>query len=242
MERLLDIMRTLRAPDGCPWDQKQTHASLRPYLLEEACEAIDAITAGDDTAVTEELGDVLLQVAFHAVIAEADGRYDYSAIETAIVDKLVRRHPHVFADVNVADADDVVRNWQAIKVQEKANKPTHPADEVPRSLPALMRAFELGRKCNWPKVAAPDVAALFGATQEATSQAQEATSQAQEAHHAHVGQMLLALTDYARAQGVNPDIALRDATEARVAANRHRVKPTNVTADNHNADSVAEDV
>ena len=81
MERLLEVMRTLRAPDGCPWDQKQTHASLRPYLLEEACEAIDAITAGDDTAVTEELGDVLLQVAFHAVIAEADGRYDYAAIE-----------------------------------------------------------------------------------------------------------------------------------------------------------------
>lgn len=204
MERLLDVMRTLRAPDGCPWDQAQTHASLRPYLLEEACEAIDAITSGDDAAVTDELGDVLLQVAFHAVIAEADGRYDYAAIESAIVDKLVRRHPHVFADVDVADADEVVRNWQAIKAQEKAAKPVHPADEVPRNLPALMRAFELGRKCDWPQVSARDVTTLAENTPETTDA------------HAHIGQLLLAVTDYARTLGINPDGALRDATEARL--------------------------
>jgi XTP/dITP diphosphohydrolase len=203
MERLLDVMRTLRAPDGCPWDREQTHASLRPYLLEEACEAIDAITSGDDAAATEELGDVLLQVAFHAVIAEADGRYDYTAIESAIVDKLVRRHPHVFADVAVADSGDVVRNWQAIKAQEKATKPAHPADEVPRSLPALMRAFELGRKCDWPQVSARDVTTL-------------AEDISAETAHAQIGQLLLAVTDYARTLGVNPDTALRDATEARL--------------------------
>lgn len=203
MERLLDVMRKLRAPDGCPWDREQTHASLRPYLLEEACEAIDAITSGDDAAVTEELGDVLLQVAFHAVIAEADGRYDYAAIETAIVDKLVRRHPHVFADVDVADAGEVVRNWHAIKAQEKATKPAHPADEVPRSLPALMRAFELGRKCDWPQVSARDVTTL-------------AEDISAETAHAHIGQLLLTVTDYARTLGVNPDTALRDATETRL--------------------------
>jgi XTP/dITP diphosphohydrolase len=172
-------------------------------LLEEACEAIDAITSGDDAAATEELGDVLLQVAFHAVIAEADGRYDYAAIESAIVDKLVRRHPHVFADVTVADSGDVVRNWQAIKAQEKATKPAHPADEVPRSLPALMRAFELGCKCDWPQVSARDVTTL-------------AEDISAETAHAQIGQLLLAVTDYARTLGVNPDTALRDATEARL--------------------------
>lgn len=205
MERLLDVMRKLRAPDGCPWDRAQTHASLRPYLLEEACEAIDAITSGDDAAVTEELGDVLLQVAFHAVIAEADGRYDYGAIETAIVDKLVRRHPHVFGDVDVADAGEVVRNWHAIKATEKANQNGHPADGVPRSLPALMRAFELGRKCDWPQVSAAEVT---GITDSLSTQEADA--------HAQIGQLLLAITDYARTLGVNPDTALRDATEKRL--------------------------
>jgi MazG family protein len=232
MERLLDIMRTLRAPDGCPWDREQTHASLRPYLLEEACEAIDAISSGDDAAVTEELGDVLLQVAFHAVIAEADGRYDYPAIESAIVDKLVRRHPHVFADVDVADADEVTRNWQTIKAQEKARKPAHPADEVPRSLPALMRAFELGRTCDWPQGSAREVIALTNSLtntrtdeltntrtdEQSAATTETATKTAPETVNAHtqLGQLLLAVTDYARTLGVNPDIALRDATEARL--------------------------
>lgn len=220
MERLLDVMRTLRAPDGCPWDREQTHASLRPYLLEEACEAIDAITAADDDAMRDELGDVLLQVAFHAVIAEEGGRFDYPAIESAIVDKLVRRHPHVFADVNVADAGEVVRNWHAIKAQEKAAKPAHPADEVPRSLPALMRAFELGRKCHWATASAQDVhtslAADLDTTGMNTTTGIDTTTPADP--QAHVGQLLLAVIDYARTLGVNPDAALRDATEARLAA------------------------
>ncbi len=146
MENLLKTMRRLRAPDGCPWDKEQTHETLRPYLLEEAAEAVDAISSGDDAAITDELGDVLLQVAFHAVIAEAEGRFDYPAIEEAIVAKLIRRHPHIFADVKVDSADEVVTNWQAIKAKEKAGKSGSPAERAPRSLPALMRAHELGRK------------------------------------------------------------------------------------------------
>ena len=118
MQRLLETLRTLRAPDGCPWDREQTHASLRPYLLEEAAEAVDALATGDGKAVTEELGDVLLQIAFHATIAEEAGTFAYEDIEKAIVDKLVRRHPHVFGDVSVKDSAEVVANWQAIKAQE----------------------------------------------------------------------------------------------------------------------------
>lgn len=197
MERLLETMRRLRAPDGCPWDKEQTHESLRPYLLEEAAEAVDAISSGDDVAMADELGDVLLQVAFHAVIAEADGRFDYSAIEDAIVAKLVRRHPHVFADIKVEGADEVLTNWRAIKAEEKRSQGTSetlPADQVPRSLPALMRAHELGRKLGWAK----------GSREEVERSADK-----------EVGELLLAVVDYARARGVNPEVALREAADAR---------------------------
>ena len=196
MERLLETMRRLRAPDGCPWDKEQTHESLRPYLLEEAAEAVDAISSGDDVAMTDELGDVLLQVAFHAVIAEADGRFDYSAVEDAIVAKLIRRHPHVFADTKVEGADEVLTNWRAIKAEEKRSQGTSEtlADQVPRSLPALMRAHELGKKLGWAK----------GSQEEVERSADK-----------EVGELLLAVVDYARARGVNPEVALREAADAR---------------------------
>src|SRR6056297_2168945 len=103
MDRLLDTLRALRAPDGCPWDREQTHESLRPHLLEEAAEAVDALGGGHQAHIVEELGDVLLHVAFHAVIAEEDGRWDFTAIEATLVEKLVRRHPHVFGDASAAD-------------------------------------------------------------------------------------------------------------------------------------------
>ena len=200
MERLLETMRRLRAPDGCPWDKEQTHESLRPYLLEEAAEAVDAVSSGDDAAMTDELGDVLLQVAFHAVIAEADGRFDYAAIEDAIVAKLIRRHPHVFADTKVENADEVLTNWRAIKAAEKRNQGTgevSPAEKVPRSLPALMRAHELGKKLGWAQGSKEEV--VGAASQE-------------------VGELLLAVVDYARAKGVNPELALREAADARAQA------------------------
>ena len=198
MENLLKTMRRLRAPDGCPWDKEQTHASLRPYLLEEAAEAVDAISSGDDAAMTDELGDVLLQIAFHAVIAEAEGRFDYSAIEKTIVAKLIRRHPHIFADVKVENADEVVTNWQAIKAAEKSGE-VSPAEKVPRSLPALMRAYELGKKLGWAESSKEEVARAADEERE-------------------IGELLLAVVDYARAAGVNPELALREAADARTRA------------------------
>ncbi len=147
MERLLEVMRTLRGPAGCPWDQQQTHASLRPYLLEEAAEAVDAISGGDPKEIAEELGDVLLQVAFHSVIGEAEGSFSYGDVERSIVEKLVHRHPHVFGGTKVENADQVVHNWQALKVKE-GKLPKAPCDQVPRSLPALARASELQKKLN----------------------------------------------------------------------------------------------
>jgi XTP/dITP diphosphohydrolase len=195
MNYLLDVMRRLRGPGGCPWDQQQSHESLRPYLLEEACEAMDAIASGDPQALIEELGDVLLQVAFHTVIAEEAGRFDYPAIEQGIVDKLIRRHPHVFGTVQVSGAEEVLHNWQAIKGAEGK------AQSVPRSLPALMRAFEAGRRAGWEE-----------GHPEAVRQALESGNDAK----CHLGRLLLAVVDYARSLGVNPELALREAIEARL--------------------------
>jgi XTP/dITP diphosphohydrolase len=146
--RLLDvvaIMDRLRSPGGCPWDAEQTHESLMPYLLEEAYEAYAALEDGDGDALREELGDVLLQVVFHARLAEerADG-WSIDDVAAGLVDKLTRRHPHVFADTTVADADEVNRNWDALKAAEKGRASV--TDGIPLSQPSLALAARLQRK------------------------------------------------------------------------------------------------
>jgi XTP/dITP diphosphohydrolase len=202
MDQLLEVMRRLRAPDGCPWDREQTHQSLRPYLLEEAAEAVDAVDSGDPLELAGELGDVLLQVAFHSVIAEEHGDFTYQTVENAIVDKLVRRHPHVFGDVNVADSNEVVTNWQAIKAQERAGKPEqHPAERVPKALGALARATEVARALGMPKGSRQDVLhALETATDDAES----------------VSNVLEAVMAWARGAGVHAEVVLRERTDRRV--------------------------
>jgi tetrapyrrole methylase family protein / MazG family protein len=145
--RLLDLVRVmarLRAPDGCPWDREQTHASLARHLLEETHEVLDAIDADDRERLREELGDVLLQVAFHAQLAADDGAWDVDDVAQGIVEKLIRRHPHVFGDVEVSGADEVLVNWERIKAGEKGHKPIE--DDIPASLPALARASKVQRR------------------------------------------------------------------------------------------------
>ena len=202
MEKLLAVMRRLRAPDGCPWDREQTHESLKPYLLEEAAEAADAIGVEDPLEVAGELGDVLLQVAFHSVIAEETESFSYETVENAIVEKLIRRHPHVFGDVDVSDSSEVVTNWQAIKAQERAGKPEkHPAERVPRALGALARASEVDRVLEAAKGSRR---ALLEAVERATDDA------------GGVSSVLEALVAWARAAGVDPEVALRERVDRRV--------------------------
>ncbi len=203
MRRLLDTMRALRAPDGCPWDREQTHETLRPYLIEEAAEAVDALASGDPRLIADELGDVLLQVAFHAVIAEEAATFTYDDVESSIVDKLVRRHPHVFGAVSVTGVDDVLTNWHAIKAQERAATGAPPrtaADGVPRSLPALRRAAELDKALSWGLDAALAERQLADVAGDPES----------------IGAALLHLAQLARRSGVDPELALRDALEARL--------------------------
>lgn len=143
MERLLEVMRRLRGPGGCPWDRAQTHESLIPYLLEEASEAADALLRKDPKEMAEELGDVLLQVAFHSVIAEEEGRFSYGDVERSIVEKLIRRHPHVFGEAVAQTPEEVKARWEELKAEEgKRDEPCG----LPKHLPTLLRAYELQRK------------------------------------------------------------------------------------------------
>ena len=153
LPRLVEIMRRLLAPGGCPWDQAQTPESLRRYVLEEACEVIDAIDRGDPEGLCEELGDLLLQVVFQAEIARGADRFGPDDVIDGICEKLERRHPHVFGELQVDNAEQVHRNWERIKAEEKRGRGV--LDGVPKSLPALARAQRLGEKAarvgfDWP--------------------------------------------------------------------------------------------
>ena len=151
IERLVEIMARLRAPDGCPWDREQTHTTLKPFLLEEAYELLEAIDSGSDRELIGELGDVLLQVIFHARIAAEEKRFTIDDVAAAIADKLVRRHPHVFGSTEVEDADEVVTNWERIKRSEREGIREHPVsalEGVPAELPALLRAQRIQEKAS----------------------------------------------------------------------------------------------
>src|SRR6186713_1500589 len=156
IDELLGIMATLRSPEGCPWDREQDHMTLRFHAVEEVYELMDAIEAGDDHEMLEELGDLLLQVVFHAQLARERKAFDFDAVCQRLVDKLIRRHPHVFGDSNAKTVDAVWAQWEQIKKAEKhGTKHARPSafDGIPKHLPALMRAEKLikkARKANLP--------------------------------------------------------------------------------------------
>ena len=209
MQELLATMRRLRAPEGCPWDREQTHETLRPYLLEEAAEAADAISAGDLNELPGELGDVLLQVAFHSVIAEEAGTFSYAEVERSIVDKLVRRHPHVFGTASVSGSGEVVSNWQAIKVQEQGGQERPLGKQIPSALGALAREAQAQKLTGQAGGSAEDVIAALNTAD----------------GEAGLGALLAAAVALARAQGVDPEVALRSHT-ARLLADAQATQQT----------------
>ena len=155
INQLLAIMAKLRAPDGCPWDREQSHLTLRRHAVEEVYELIDAIEAGDDHEMAEELGDMLLQVVFHCQMAKERGAFDFEQVAQHIVDKLVRRHPHVFGKTKVKDVDEVWANWEKIKHAEKhgtRHQRDSALDGIPKHLPALLRAEKLVKKARKAKL------------------------------------------------------------------------------------------
>ena len=209
IDAIFDVVHRLRQPDGCPWDREQTHESLRPYLLEETYEVLEAIDSGDDAKLMEELGDLLLQVAMHAEIADQEGRFDAAKVSEAVAAKMVKRHPHVFGDKSVADADEVLRNWEHQKMAEahKAGNSESVVDRVPASLPAL--AWTLGLQKRAARVGF-DFASPAAA---AESVAEESRELAETADHdrafEEMGDLLFAMVSLARSLKVNPEDALR---------------------------------
>ena len=215
---VFEVVRRLRAADGCPWDREQTHDSLRPYLLEETYELLEAIDSGDESKVREELGDVLLQVAMHAQIAADEGRFDAAAISEQEAAKMVARHPHVFGDREVRDAEEVLNNWEHDKLataEREGRQRESPVDRVPVTLPAL--AWSLGIQKRAARVGFDYGDASAAAAGVAEEAAELAAATSQDDVFREFGDLLFALVSVARKQKVNPEDALRAAGRRFVA-------------------------
>jgi len=219
---LVEIMARLRGPDGCPWDREQTLQTLRQYVLEEAYEVVDAIDRDAPAELCEELGDLLLQIVFQAQLAGEAGRFTVGDVARAIVGKLVRRHPHVFADTVVRDAADVVRNWQLLKDAEHAADPDDLAALVPRAVPALPRAQKLAGKLARRGFDWPDAVAVLDKLEEEVRELRAAVEAGLRDEMAHeLGDVLLAAACLARRLDVPAEIALHDATGRLLERVRH---------------------
>ncbi len=218
IDELLKVMARLRDPQqGCPWDREQTFATIAPYTLEEAYEVADAIARADMAELRDELGDLLFQVVFHARMAEEAGHFAFDDVVQAIVEKMVRRHPHVFADVVVADAAEQTRQWEAQKARERAAKAEgehHSVlDGVAVALPGLTRAEKLQKRAaragfDWPDVAGP-LAKVEEELREVRAELQQGA--AQERVVEEIGDLLFAAVNVARHAGVEAETALRQA-------------------------------
>jgi tetrapyrrole methylase family protein/MazG family protein len=210
-EALLELIRVqarLRGPGGCPWDAEQTHATLARHLLEETHELLEAIDRGDDDALRDELGDVLLQVTFHAQIAADEGRFDIDDVAAGLVAKLVHRHPHVFGDAEVADAGEVLVNWERLKAEETGAR-VAVDDAIPVSLPALARAAKVQRRAAGWGFEWPSAGHAAGKVREELDELQGADPEHAEEE---LGDLLLAVVALGRALGLDAESALRRAT------------------------------
>ena len=215
LERLLRIMVQLRDPEhGCPWDRVQDWASIAPHTIEEAYELADAIARNEPEAVRDELGDVLFQVVFQARIAEERGLFDFEQVAAAIADKLERRHPHVFGDAEVENAEAQTRAWEQHKRAERAarGQGTGALDGVTLGLPALTRAAKLGSRAARVGFDWPDVGGVLDKVQEEVGEMRaELAAQQHEAAREELGDLLFALSQAARHLGIDPEAALREA-------------------------------
>ena len=209
---LVELMGRLLAPDGCPWDREQDYRSLRQYVLEEACEVIDAIDRGKPEELMDELGDLSLQVVFLGELARRDGAFGPDDVVRAICSKLVRRHPHVFGDVTVSGAEEVLKNWDAIKRSEKQHRPL--LDGVPLALSALLRATRLSEKVGRVGFDWPDAQGSRDKVSEELAELDEAVQGGDRTRvRAELGDLLFALVNFARHQGVDAEEALRETTD-----------------------------
>lgn len=236
-ERLVEIMRTLRGPKGCPWDKEQTPQSISPYLLEETYETLEAIDSGDTKELTEELGDLLLQVVFQAQMADEEGRVDIGDVIEGICNKLIHRHPHVFGEEKVKNSWDVLQNWE--KLKKKEGKKTI-LGGVPKALPALLKAYRIGQKASRVNFDWQDSEGILAKVEEEARELHNAKKggKTEEIEHEY-GDLLLILANLGRFLDVDPETALRKATNRfikrfhfmEIEAERHGLDIHNFSAD-----------
>lgn len=219
-------MERLQEPDGCPWDIEQTHQSLKPYMIEEAYEALDAIDSGDDTAIAEELGDVLLQVVFHSVLAKRTGRFSVDDVSRTAAEKMVRRHPHVFGEAQANTAADVLKNWEKVKSVERREKAENESggaadsdsakvlpgtlDGVPVHLPALLRAQRIQEKAARVGFDWTDIEPVLDKVAEETRELKAAIATRDKARmEDEMGDLLFTLVNVSRFLKINAEESLR---------------------------------
>ncbi len=212
---LLRIMEILRSPGGCPWDREQTHQSIRSNLIEEAYEVIDAIDRQDTGGLKEELGDVLMQVAFHARMEEEAGRFAFDDVADGVCKKLIYRHPHVFGGVNASTSDQVLKNWDALKKVEKAQKTqTESMQSVPQTLPALMKSAKVQQKAARVGFDWPDAGGAFDKVAEELAELREAAAKGEQAAcDEELGDLLFSVVNVSRFLHVDPEQSLSAATK-----------------------------
>jgi tetrapyrrole methylase family protein / MazG family protein len=205
---LKSVIERLRGPGGCPWDQKQTHVSLKKYLIEEAYEVLDAIDEEDDAAIAEELGDVLLQVLLHAQIGEEEGYFAIGDVIETLTEKMIRRHPHVFGDVIAETSEEVVANWDAIKAKETGKDERESLlDGVPKGLPSIQKAFLYQKKAAKAGFDWEDVSSVYDKIQEEIKEFQEAEGEEQ---LKEMGDLLFSVVNLARFFKIDPEEALNE--------------------------------
>src|SRR5207253_2340219 len=222
-ERLVEIMATLRGPNGCPWDKQQDFNSLKPMLVEEVYEVLEAVENGDFDGISEELGDLLLHVVFHAYLGKEAGHFDINTVIDKISDKLVRRHPHVFGEESASTAEEVIKNWEAIKAQEKAQKlKSRIPDQrsllagIPSKLPAIHEAHQLSSRAARVGFDWPDVEGIFEKLQEEVAELKEVISAGgdtvrRERLEDEIGDMLFVIVNIARYLKIDSESALKRA-------------------------------
>ncbi|BCX46936.1 nucleoside triphosphate pyrophosphohydrolase [Haloferula helveola] len=239
LERLRAIMHRLRAPGGCPWDAEQTHESLIPNLIEETYETVDTIQRGDREHLKEELGDLLLQVVFHSELASEDGAFDLDEVARGISEKLVRRHPHVFASSGADTSDAVLRQWDEIKRAEKGDGEKPYLHGTGKGLPALLRAAKLQKKAAKVGFDWPDEDGVRDKIREELDEFADAGTP--EAAAEEIGDLLFSVVNLARFRKLDPEVLLADANskfETRFAAMEQALKDAGSSLDDASLDEM----
>ena len=215
LQRLIDIMEELRSESGCPWDREQTHESLKKYLIEETYEFLEVIDMMDKRRMCEELGDVLLQVVFHAQIAKENKDFDMTDVIDRICNKLIYRHPHVFGDVSAETSKEVLKNWEELKKKEKGiEDQTSVLKDVPKNLPALMRSYKVQQKAAQVGFDWDNTKDVFAKIREEIDELEQAVKNKDQVNmDEELGDVLFSIVNLSRFVKVHPELALTQATE-----------------------------